>query len=101
MASYTGPLRDHAGTRRDYARLVRAISVRYTQQAASDLVGFDRPALLACARQNFFLLAPTERLARVLADGRLELIDDSVPFVAEDQPQALVRLIEAFVAARA
>lgn len=101
MASYTGPLRDHADTRRDFARLVRAISVRYTQEAASGLAGFDRPTLLAWARQNFFPLAHAERLAGLLPDARLEIIEDCGPFVTEDQPQALVRLIEEFVAAQA
>lgn len=39
MASYTNPLRTCPGTRQDFARLVQAISRRFTQQAAE---GFDR-----------------------------------------------------------
>jgi hypothetical protein len=35
-------------------RLVRAISIRYTQEAAAGLPGFARPTLLAWSRQNFF-----------------------------------------------
>lgn len=101
MASYTGPLRDHTGTRRDLARLVRAISVRYTQEAASGLPSFNRPTLLAWARQNFFPLAHAERLAGLLPHAQLTMINDSGPFVGEDQPQHLTQLIEDFLAASA
>ncbi|OZM76546.1 alpha/beta fold hydrolase [Pseudonocardia sp. MH-G8] len=99
MASYTGPLRDHPGTRRDFARLVRAISTRYTEDAAAALPGFDRPTLLAWSRQNFFPLAHARRLAGLLPHARLEVLDDAGPFVAEDQPGQLTRLIDEFLAA--
>lgn len=99
MASYTGPLRDHAGTRRDFARLVRAISTRYTEEAASGLSAFGRPTLLAWSRQNFFPLAHAERLAGRLPRAGLEIIDDSGPFVGEDQPRAVAEHIDRFVAA--
>ncbi|MEJ7833421.1 MAG: alpha/beta hydrolase [Nocardioides sp.] len=101
MVSYTGPLRDHAGTRRDFARLVRAISVRYTEEAASGLSRFERPTLLAWTRQSFFPLAHAKRLEGLLPDAELRIIDDSGPFVAEDQPQVLTRVIEEFLDAHA
>jgi pimeloyl-ACP methyl ester carboxylesterase len=99
MASYTGPLRDHPGTRRDLARLVRAISTRYTEEAAAALPGFDRPTLLAWSRQNFFPLAHAQRLAGLLPHARLEIVDEAGPFVAEDQPGRLTRLLGDFLAA--
>ncbi len=99
MASYTGPLREHAGTRHNLARLLRAVSVHYTQEAATGLPGFDRPALIAWAPQNFFPVDHAERLARLLPHAQLEIIDDSGPFVTEDQPAQLTRLVGAFLAA--
>jgi pimeloyl-ACP methyl ester carboxylesterase len=101
MASYTGPLREHPGTRRDLARLVRAISIRYTEEAATGLPGFDRPTLLAWSRQNFFPLEHADRLARLLPQARLEIIDDAGPFVTEDQPHHLTGLIDNFLATSA
>ena len=100
MASYTGQLREHPGTRRDLARLVRAISVRYTQEAAVGLRGFDRPALLAWSQQNFFPVDHAHRLARLLPHAQLEIIEDSGPFVTEDQPEQLTRLIVDFLNGR-
>lgn len=98
MASYTGPLREHAEVRRNFARLVRAISTRYTEDAAAGLPRFDRPALVAWARQGFFPLGHGERLAGLLPAARLRIIEDSGPFVTEDQPGQLVTLMNEFLA---
>lgn len=98
MASYTGPLREHSGTRRDFARLVRAISTRYTQEAADGLTHFDRPALLVWARQTFFPIAHAQRLAGLLPTAELTIIENSGPFVGEDAPHELARLVGDFMA---
>lgn len=100
MASYTGPLRRYPAVRRDFARLVSAISKRFTEEAAYGLRGFGRPALLAWSRQSFFPLAHAERLAGILPDAHLEIIENSGPFVAEDAPHELARLIDQFVDGR-
>ncbi|QUW85480.1 alpha/beta hydrolase (plasmid) [Streptomyces mirabilis] len=97
MASYTGPLRDHPEIRRDFARLVRAISPAFTREAAEGLRTFPHPALIAWARQNFFPLAHGERLAGLISDARLRVIEDSGPFVTEDQPEHTAALIEEFL----
>jgi pimeloyl-ACP methyl ester carboxylesterase len=96
MASYTGPLREHAGTRRDFAQLVRGISRRFTEQAADALPAFTKPALIAWARQDFFPLAHGQRLAGLLPAAELAVIDDSGPFVGEDAPVQLAELIAEF-----
>jgi pimeloyl-ACP methyl ester carboxylesterase len=100
MASYTGPLREHAGTRRDFAQLVRGISRRFTEQAADALPTFDKPALIAWARQDFFPLAHGQRLAGLLPAGELAVIEDSGPFVGEDAPIQLAELIADFLERR-
>lgn len=101
MRSYTEPLRRSRGVRRDFAALVRAISTRFTEEAAHGLGSFDRPTLLVWARERrrFFPVAHAHRLATLLPDARLELLDDTGPFISEDQPLALAQLIQAFVAA--
>jgi pimeloyl-ACP methyl ester carboxylesterase len=96
MTSYTAPLREHAGTRRDFAQLVRGISRRFTEQAADALPAFDKPALIAWARQDFFPLAHGQRFAGLLPGGELAVIENSGPFVGEDAPTQLAELIADF-----
>jgi pimeloyl-ACP methyl ester carboxylesterase len=84
--------------RRDAIKFLRAISSRYTLEAAEKLRGFDRPALIAWAPQDrFFKFAYGERLAAAIPDGRLVRIEDSRTFVSEDQPERLAELIGDFV----
>lgn len=45
MRSQTEPLRPNCGVRRDFAALVRTITVRVTQEAAHGLELFQRPTL--------------------------------------------------------
>jgi pimeloyl-ACP methyl ester carboxylesterase len=102
MQSYTAPLRECAGTRRDFAALVRAIHPRYTLAVAPKLAGFPGPALLLWARERrrFFPLEHAHRLAELLPDATVEVIEDSGPFVTEDQPLAVAASIRRFVADR-
>ncbi|HLM63111.1 MAG TPA: alpha/beta hydrolase [Acidimicrobiales bacterium] len=101
MESYTAPLRRYATTRRDFATLVRAISRRFTEEAARDLAGFTKPALIiwALERRRFFPVEHAHRLAARLPNARVELIEDSGPFVTEDQPVKVASLIASFVSA--
>jgi pimeloyl-ACP methyl ester carboxylesterase len=83
--------------RRDVIGLLRGIDKRDTLAAAQKLRGFDRPTLLAWAREDVvFKLRFAERLAGDIPNSRLELIDDSRSFVPEDQPERLAELIGAF-----
>ena len=102
MRSYTGPLRDHASTRRDFAALVRKIHPRYTVDVAARLASYRRPVLLLWARERrrFFPLEHAHRLATIFPDARVEVIEDSGPFVTEDQPTAVAAAIRRFVAER-
>jgi pimeloyl-ACP methyl ester carboxylesterase len=90
------------GVRRDARRFVKAISKRFTIEAAERLRSFDKPALVAWAREDkVFPLAHAERLVQILPQGRLEVIEDSYSFVPEDQPERLAELIREFVGAPA
>lgn len=84
--------------RRDVVGLLRGIDSRDTLAAAEKLRSFERPTLLAWAREDIiFKPRFAERLARDIPNSRLELIDDSRSFVPEDQPERLAELISAFV----
>lgn len=99
MRSYTGPLRDHASTRRDFAALVREIRPGYTVAVAPRLASYLRPVLLLWARERrpFFPLDHARRLAAIFPDSTVEVIEDSGPFVMEDQPAAVAASIRRFV----
>ena len=84
--------------RRDTEKFVRAVSKKDTLAAAEKLRDFDRPVLLAWAREDkFFKVKLAERLLERLPNGRLELIDDSYTFVPIDQPERLAELVREFV----
>ena len=102
MRSYTEPLRRLPGVRRDFATLVRAISSRFTEEAALGLESFDRPTLIVWARERrrFFPVEHAHRLAALFPDAHLELLDDTGPFISEDQPIALAQLIGRFMEAQ-
>ena len=87
-----------ARIRRDVAKVLRGISPHYTVAAAEQLREFDRPTLLAWAREDrVFPASHAERMASILPDARVELIDDSYAFLPEDQPEELTRVITEFL----
>ena len=84
-------------TRRDVARILRAIDARYTNEAAERLPSFGKPVLIAWATEDkVFPLEHAHRLADLLPDARVEEIADSYSFVPEDQPERLAELIREF-----
>lgn len=96
-AGWIRPSLDDRDVRRDVVGLLRAIDKRDTLAAAEKLRSFERPTLLAWAREDIvFKLRFAERLAGDIPNSRLELIEDSRTFVPEDQPERLAELIGAF-----
>lgn len=92
------PYLTNRGIRRDTEKFVRGVSNKDTLAAAERLRDFDRPVLLAWAREDrFFPVKLAERLLERLPNGRLELIDDSYTFVPIDQPERLADLVRGFV----
>jgi|SRR5947209_952183 len=89
--------RKDRGVRRDLRKIFRGIRPRYTLEAAELLPGFRRPALVAWAdKDRFFPREHGERLAQLLPDARLEIVDDSRTFIPFDQPARLAELITDF-----
>jgi pimeloyl-ACP methyl ester carboxylesterase len=84
--------------RRDTRRLIAALGDdAFMGQIAAELAAFAKPALLAWAADDkFFPLAHARRLAGILPDARLELIDGSRTWVMRDQPQRTAQLIGRF-----
>jgi pimeloyl-ACP methyl ester carboxylesterase len=87
------------GVRRDVRKFIRAISTRDTLAAANALPAYRRPALVAWAREDrVFPLEHGRRLAELLPQARLGVIEDSYSFVPEDQPERLAELVREFLA---
>jgi pimeloyl-ACP methyl ester carboxylesterase len=86
------------GVRRDTRRLIAALGEdAFMGQVAPELADFAKPVLLAWAADDkFFPLEHARRLAGILPDARLELIDASRTWVMRDQPQRTARLIGRF-----
>jgi pimeloyl-ACP methyl ester carboxylesterase len=98
MRAWVAPVLRDPAVRRDTVKALKGLDTRYTLDAAARLASFERPALLAWAREDrFFPFAHAERLAAILPDSRLVPIDDSYSFVPEDQPEALAEAIAGFV----
>ena len=96
--SYVLPALESAAVRADLRRVLLGLDVAHTVEAAERLPGFDRPALIAWSREDvFFPARDAEALAAALPAARLEWIEDSYTFSAEDRPERLAELIAAFV----
>ena len=101
MRSYTTPIRTSPGVRRDLQRLLLAVDTRYTFEAAESLRSFDKPALVLWADgDKIFPRAHGHRLAKLLPQGRFELVAGSRTFIPEDQPARLVDAVREFLAER-
>lgn len=101
MRSYTTPIRTSAGVRKDLERLLRAVEVRYTYEAAESLRGFDKPALVLWGEQDkLFPRDHGRRLAELLPQGRFDTIADSRTFIPEEQPERLASIVREFLAER-
>ena len=99
LASYVDPIARNTAIRRDLGNVLKGTSARYTLQAARKFPLFDKPVLLAWARQDrFFPLRYAHAHHKALPNARLALIEDCSTFVPEDQPERLATLIEEFVA---
>jgi pimeloyl-ACP methyl ester carboxylesterase len=92
--AYARPFLADAAVRRDVVKFIRGVDRKITLDAAEQLRTFDKPVLLAWAREDkVFAPSLATRLAEVLPDARLAWIDDAYAFTPEDQPEVLARLI--------
>ncbi|QDY77079.1 alpha/beta fold hydrolase [Streptomyces qinzhouensis] len=86
------------GVRRDCVKVTRGIVPTVLTEPAERLAFFDRPTLLAFAREDrLFPYAHGERLAAIVPGARLETILASRTWLMRDQPALLAGLIEDFI----
>jgi pimeloyl-ACP methyl ester carboxylesterase len=96
-AGWVRPGLESRAVRRDTAKLLKGAHPRYTQEAAKRFGEFDKPVLVAWAKEkDFFPAEYGERLSKDFPNARLEWIEDSYTFVPEDQPERLAALIREF-----
>lgn len=86
------------GVPRDTRRLLAAVGDdAFMGRIAAELAGFAKPVLLAWAADDkFFPLQHAHRLAGILPDAQLELIQASRTWVMRDQPERTAQLIGQF-----
>jgi pimeloyl-ACP methyl ester carboxylesterase len=98
LARWVEPALTDPAARRDAVKVLRAVSPRYTLDAAERLRSFHRPTLLVWAPEDrFFKLENARRLAGTIPSARLELVEDSRTFVSLDRPDRLAQLVREFV----
>ncbi|MEW1860594.1 alpha/beta hydrolase [Streptomyces sp. NPDC088194] len=95
-ARWIKPLLARPAIRRDTVRILRGISAHRgaLTEAAAELAGYDRPALVVWAEQDKVM--PPEhgrRLAELLPHATLVTIPDSYTLLPLDQPAALARTL--------
>jgi pimeloyl-ACP methyl ester carboxylesterase len=96
------PAMAHAGVLDDLRRLTVALDNEVTLDAGRRLGGFDRPALLAWARDDkLFPVEYAHRLAAALPQATVREIEGSRTFSMVDQPDRLAALIGDFAATSA
>jgi pimeloyl-ACP methyl ester carboxylesterase len=102
MRSYTSPVRENTGVRRDMRRMLAAVDTRYTFEAAERLTAFDKPALVLWAEHD--KIFPREHgrlLAGLLPQGTFELVPDCRTFIPEERPDWLAERIGTWLASPA
>jgi pimeloyl-ACP methyl ester carboxylesterase len=96
--SFLRPSRERREILDDTRRFLRTVHRRHTLEAAEKLGSFDKPVLLAWAREDrVFPISLAERLAERLPKATIVPIADSLTFVPLDQPEVLANLIVEFV----
>jgi len=86
------------GVRRDTRRLTAAMGDdAFMTQVAAELAGFTKPVLLAWAADDkHFPLAHARRLAGIVPNAQLELIEGSRTWGMRDQPERTAQLLGQF-----
>jgi pimeloyl-ACP methyl ester carboxylesterase len=83
-----------AGVMRDLRKALTGLAPATLLDNTPKLAGFDKPVLLAWAREDrFFPVAHAHRLAAIFPDAHVVEIADAYAFVSWDQPDRLAGLI--------
>jgi pimeloyl-ACP methyl ester carboxylesterase len=97
VVEWVAPLLADRGVRGDLRRFTASLTQETTVRVAARLPEVALPALIAWSADDaFFPLEDGQRLADVVPDARLEVIEGSRTFSMIDQPDRLAELIVAF-----
>jgi pimeloyl-ACP methyl ester carboxylesterase len=97
--SYLEPALRNRAVLRDCKKALQGLHARHTLAAAERLPGFDKPTLIVWnPGDRYFPVEHAYRLAEILPNARVELIDESGTFMAEDQPRQLAEAIGSLMA---
>lgn len=92
------PLQQQSFVRRDMTSFLRAVSRRWTLEAAETFTNFLHPVLLVWGKDDlFFSQSLAIRLQQAFPDARLIQLSHARAFVPLDQPKALAQHILEFV----
>ena len=94
MESYTRPVRVNGGVRADLGRVLKQARKSDMQAASRSVTAFEGPAIVVWAADDrFFPVEHGRALADLMPHAEFELVEGSRTFIAEDQPDELVRLV--------
>jgi pimeloyl-ACP methyl ester carboxylesterase len=100
LDAFFSPLLHLPGVRSDVTRFLRAVSNRYTLEAAQIFSSFHQPVLLVWGKDDpFFSSRLAVRLQKAFPDARLQFLSNSRAFVPVDQPEVLAHQITEFMLA--
>ena len=100
LDAFFSPLLHFPEVRSDVTRFLRAVSNRYTLEAAQTFSGFHHPVLLVWGKDDpFFSSRLAVRLQKAFPDARLQFLSNSRAFVPVDQPEVLAHQITEFMLA--
>lgn len=98
LDAFFSPLLHQPFARSDMTRFLRAVSNRYTLEAAQTFSGFHHPVLLVWGKDDpFFSSRLAVRLQKAFPDARLQFLSHSRAFVPVDQPEILAQQIKEFM----
>ncbi len=96
-ADWVKPALTDRRIREDLRRFTGSLRRESTERAAARLAHFKQPALIAWSADDaFFPVEDGQRLAAVLPNSRLEIIEHAKTFSMIDQPDTLAEVIAAF-----
>ena len=98
LDAFFSPLLHFPEVRSDVTRFLRAVSNRYTLEAAQTFSGYHHPVLLVWGKDDpFFSSRLAARLQKAFPDARLQFLSHSRAFVPVDQPETLAQQIKEFI----
>jgi pimeloyl-ACP methyl ester carboxylesterase len=96
---YVSTFVERGDIRADFAKVVKSWSPDYTMRAAQELNQFDKPVLVIWGADDHKLF-PVElgkRLQTVFPHASLRIVENSLTYIQEDQPEVFAKELDAFL----